>query len=356
MSNCCTCTNESGFQSSFVWSCNPSMHAPAHHVGLETYATLIGGPDPPNTCPFLTQSCPNPDTCASYDPTTGQLGFMTVECRTSCEAWDFDYELKQVCGIVGSCCFGSQWDGKTEIACALSGGVWLGFVPGPNFPEGSPNPCTTVYACCRNSDGVCFETTHANCPSATHKFWPQRHCTDVPSPCALGSCCGCDWCCDQILPGTCESQRTYPWEVLPEAHIPGCIGTNLDQCPVTPQKTNCRQVEFIPGKRPAAHEPPERGPGDAPTRIGRHELASDTPARAIDRAPGVEECRTFYAQPGKTNNVSTQKNAWLCGQNNRRLANTKRRNVGYYQRRPDGRFSFKFAYRVPCPEKPAVCL
>jgi hypothetical protein len=172
--------------------------------------------------------------------------------------------------------------------------------------------------------------------------------------CPGPSCCGCDWCCNFIGEDSCEATRSYPWETLPRPQATLCVGA---VCAGGVSSPVCRGGEFPIGKRPAAHEPPERG-GTA--HVGRHELHSAGLTRAIDRAPGVEECRTHYGHIGRGGSSgsapATKHSGWLCGQYNRRVSSTKRANSCYLSKRPDGRHSFNCAYRVPCPEKPAVCL
>lgn len=204
--------------------------------------------------------------------------------------------------------------------------------------------CTVMTGqhCCAHLGG----TWHPSEP------WNTTLCTQTGCPSL--SCCGCDWCCDQVTDAACKATRTYAWENLPEPHTSECIGTNKDQCPVTPQKPVCRYVEFAIGKRPAAHEPPESGWHTG--QRGRHELVSVAPVRAIDRAPENEECRTFYANTGKGDRQGGRHIGWLCGQHNWRVSSTKTANRCYPSKRPDGRHSFNCHYRVPCPEKPTVCL
>lgn len=204
---------------------------------------------------------------------------------------------------------------------------------------------------------------------------PPSYCAEVPVPCPTcfqcgesgyscsprpgKACCGCDWCCDEVTGVACLSQKTYAWENLPVAHTTACIGAYMDTCPQRPPKPVCRYEEFAVGKRPSAHEPPESNWHDG--QRGAFELASVAPVRAIDRAPGVEECRTFYAAVGKI--VSGLFGGWLCGQYLRtktgdagRGLGTKVANQCAVAKRPDGLFTFNCSYRVPCPEKPAVCL
>jgi hypothetical protein len=199
----------------------------------------------------------------------------------------------------------------------------------------------TVWAterCCSNLGGVW--------PGVNYETFICSECPSEPS------CCGCDWCCDEVSAVVCSSEKTYPWENLPIPSTRACIGNS---CPQTPPAPVCRREEFALGRRPTAHEPPERG---GTGHVGRHELHSVGPVRAIDRAPGTEECRTYYGHVGRDAPVSpvARTVGWLCGQYNRRAATTKRANRCYLSKRPDGRHSFQCAYRVPCPEKPAVCL
>lgn len=169
------------------------------------------------------------------------------------------------------------------------------------------------------------------------------------------SCCGCDWCCDEVSSAECTGKRVYPWENLPIPKTTACIGTT---CPTTPPPPVCRREEFVMGKRPAPHKVADDCGGMAVDRGGRHELHSVGPTRAKDCAPDVDECRTHYAHVGRgaPSAPTTRTVGWLCGQHNRRVAGTKTANRCYPSKRPDGRHSFNCAYRVPCPEKPAVCL
>jgi hypothetical protein len=212
----------------------------------------------------------------------------------------------------------------------------------------------TYYRCDRPIEtGHCYFCSDITCPAFApdHDSYPNHTYGCYPS---FPSCCGCDWCCNGDCPTTGQGAKVYPWEVLPEPHTTVCVGTNHDQCPATPQKPNCRYQEFAVGKRPAAHVSPP--PGES--KGGRHELHSTSPVRAIDYPTGTEECRTYYGHVGKDTAApaSGRHIGWLCGQFNKNETQTKRANRCYPSKRPDGRHSFNCAYRVPCPEKPAVCL
>ena len=234
------------------------------------------------------------------------------------------------CGIVGVCCVlpSMVWPEGTgaceayvpKTCCDKAGGVWKGIQP--------------------SAIGSCA----GNCPHEP-------------------SCCGCDWCCDQVSDAACKATRTYPWENLPEPHTTECVGTNKDQCPVTPQKPVCRYEEFAVGKRPVGHKPPVSGWHTG--QEDRHELHSVNPIRAIDYADGTNECRTYYASVGKgaLQAPASRFVGYMCGQYLRtktgdagRGLATKLANRCFPSKRPDGRHSFNCHYRVPCPEKPTVCL
>jgi len=180
---------------------------------------------------------------------------------------------------------------------------------------------------------------------------PNASCSGLPS------CCGCDWCCDRVSSGDCTTKRIYSWENLPAPKTTPCSGNS---CSDGPHRPDCRRAEFALGKRPAAHEPPERGGTD---HIGKHEMHSANRIRAMDRAPGTEECRTYYGHVanGAPLSPTTRKVGWLCGHANRRdtatgALNGKTAHRCYPNKRPDGRHSFECAYRPSCPEKPSVCL
>jgi hypothetical protein len=167
--------------------------------------------------------------------------------------------------------------------------------------------------------------------------------------CVRPSCCGCDWCCNEIDSADCLAQKSYSWENLP---IPKSEACSFGSCPELPPSPVCRREEFALGRRPVEHEPPESGVGVG--RINRHELHSQGRIRAIDRAPPTEECRTYYAHMGPGDAVVPLRRniGWLCGQRNWRDSTSKRANRCYPSKRPDGRHSFNCAYRIPCPEKP----
>jgi hypothetical protein len=202
----------------------------------------------------------------------------------------------------------------------------------------------TGQGCCSNIGG----TWHGTLPSAIGSCLNN---------CPAAACCGCDWCCDEMDAPTCIGHRNYPWENLPIHRDRSCVG-NI--CPTSPPLPVCRREEFVYGKRPNAHKNADTCGGAAVDRGGRHELHSVGVTRAKDCAPGVDQCRTHYAHLGRGGGggaaPSTKHTGWLCGQFNRRVATTKRANSCYLSKRPDGRHSFHCAYRVPCPEKPAVCL
>jgi hypothetical protein len=181
--------------------------------------------------------------------------------------------------------------------------------------------------------------------------WNSTICTQLGCP--AKTCCGCDWCCDEVASPDCLSKKVYSWENQPIPKTEACIGNT---CPSTPPNPVCRREEFAVGKRPLAHQGADSCITSAVNRSGRHELHSLGPVRAVDCAPDSTECRTFYAHAGKGDAQGGRNIGWLCGQYNRRVASTKRANRCYPSKRPDGRHSFNCAYRVPCPEKPAVCL
>ena len=231
--------------------------------------------------------------------------------------------------------------------CVIFGNLWCGICGPP--PVGGCNPCSGgEESCCSNLPPENYCGFVESCDNLSL----GEYCDMVCQP--SSACCGCDWCCNHVSDADCASIRVYPWENLPTSHEEGCNG---DLCPVTPPQPVCRREEFVPGKRPSVHEPPERGLVDN-NRIGRHELHSLAPIRAIDRAPEVNECRTFYGQVSKHPSTGPRHFGWLCGQRNRRQTgnSAKRSNRCIPSKRPDGRHSFQCAYRVPCPEKPTVCL
>jgi hypothetical protein len=293
-------------------------------------------------------------------------------------------DLHPLFGVLGACCLGPAGSGDvrlaTERSCSYYNGTWLGV--GPFTECGSPdaNPCGQRGTCCNHANCQCTETSVGNC-GAGYSFVPCARCSDVPSPCRPNACChntscacretcgpscnanerflprtscagnpcdpkpccGCDWCCNQCGPGTCEDSRVYPWEILPRSGDVDKTCLTQSNCGIIDRRPNCRREEFLVE------------PNNA---VGRHELHSAGLIRANDFAPGTPECRTYSARPTAAFAVTPggQHAGMLCGQYNRRAASTKRYNMCYASKRPDGRHSFQCAYRVPCPEKPAVCL
>lgn len=264
-------------------------------------------------------------------------------CGTNNAENDFDFETtgpaRCYCDDVGVfiCPTPDPWPGAPVGLCCTPP-TFMGITINPN-PYQPTAPCEryTTADCCSHiggtwlgyaSEGARVGDCVGNCPGA--------------------ACCGCNWCCDERPGVECTGLKVYPWENLPIPKTTPCVGNT---CPETPPKPICRREEFVIGKRPAAHEPPLTGG----SRGGRHELHSLAPVRAIDYAPGIEECRTYYGHVGK--GLGAPKHlGWLCGQWHRTNTSTKRANQCHLSKRADGRHSFQCAYRVPCPEKPTVCL
>lgn len=268
-------------------------------------------------------------------------GFAAVPCQTPCS------------GI------GPPRPCTPSEACSPSSSCYCGSAPNPeNIIIYHVAPGSKLGTCCYRFKGTIGFTSVShtedccewlNSTGDYQAYWqPERfqECLGFPS------CCGCDWCCDEVTAVECRAKKAYSWENLSIGKEQACIGNS---CPSTPPLPVCRREEFVLGKRPAAHELPERR-GTA--HVGRHELHSLGPVRGIDQAPGVEECRTYYGHVGRGAPLApTQRTVgWLCGQYNRNQSSTKRANRCYPSKRPDGRHSFHCAYRVPCPEKPEVCL
>ena len=243
-------------------------------------------------------------------------------------------------------------------------GVQLCTAENRPYGGGGPDVSCFAFAFISDAEGFCASLPQRGYPDGTHcTDWvtcpvaQQQQFTVLPYEFCFfcgpaPSCCGCDWCCDVIPEGGCVSLRNYPWENLPISNVGPCVGNS---CPTVAPAPVCRREEFALGKRPAAHEPPERG---GTGHVGRHELHGLGPTRAIDRAPGVEECRTYYGHVGRGAPAlpTSRTVGWLCGQYNRNQSSTKMANRCYPSKRPDGRHSFNCAYRVPCPEKPVPCL
>lgn len=204
-----------------------------------------------------------------------------------------------------------------------------------------PNNCGEYYTgedCCAHMGGSWQGTDPANIGICQQ----QNLCPPPPT------CCGCDWCCNDVA-GGCTSLKKYEWENLPAPSSQRCVNGS---CATPVPKPVCRRAEFLPGKRPLAHV--TQTPSGQ-SKDGRYELHSEHPIRAIDELPQIEECRTYYGHVGE-GPLGRYNMGWLCGQWHRSNPTTKRANQCYINKRADGRHSFECAYRVPCPEKPTVCL
>lgn len=254
-----------------------------------------------------------------------------AQCGGPNPVYPFSFEVG---GASGDCCNQSN-----PCDSHLIGPVGICCVPPGQLPAGSCQGYTTEACCARR--GGNWRGTNLD----SSNWCTGSRCPTPPS------CCGCDWCCDEMIVSDCLALRSYPWETEPHPKLNNCGSTPI--CGFN--QPVCRYEEFAVGKRPAAHEPPESG---GTSHRFRHELHGVGPTRAIDRAPGVEECRTYYGHVGRGAPFApaTRSIGWLCGQHNRRLTSTKTANRCYPSKRPDGRHSFNCAYRVPCPEKPTVCL
>lgn len=277
--------------------------------------------------------------------------FTTVVVMTCC---DFQRELNYTAQVRHRSCveaFGCYQEPVTHSEC------------------GSPCCGTSHLTPCLTDDDPQTCIGIPECPDTEEEFDALAdliRCANTGST----SCCGCDWCCDGFAP--CPQNRVYAFENLPISHSRGCLPDG--DCGQSVPRPVCRRAEFAVGRRPTAHEPPCSTP-DPANRIGRHELHSlnrirardlrssssgtdsrcSTSTLACDREP---ECRTYYGHVGRGHGIGSNNKhvGWLCGQENRCQASTKRANRCYPNKRADGRHSFECAYRSPCPEKPSVCL